>query len=158
MSDTETIKIYPDGTLASSCKLPDYPLEVEGAAGSIYSFQSKEKKMIICGGAHEKKHVTNRCYAFNPSTWSWVESKPMKKERSYHAMTTMADGSIMTCGGYDASYNPSNSCEKFDGNWEVVEPIPTPLAGHCLVSINATTIVSIGGNGDFMAFPLAVRE
>ena len=155
LSDTETIKIYPNGTLATgSCQLPDYPIKVRGAAGSIYSFQSKEKKMIICGGGWPyNTATTNGCNAFNPSTWSWVESKPMKKERIGHAMTTRTDGSIMTCGGLDASGNRLNSCETFDGNWEVVEPLPTPLYNHCLVSINPTTMVSIGGYGD-----LGVRE
>ena len=77
----------------------------------------------------------------------------MKEVRDYHAMTTRTDGSIMACGGRDATWNGMKSCKTFDGNWEVVEPLPTPLYNHCLVSTNATTMVSIGGYGD-----LGVRE
>ena len=147
LTDTETIRIYKNGTLSqSSCPLPDYPLNVFGAAGSIYSFQSKESKIIICGGGGYNSK-TNKCYKFNPSTWAWDEVKPMKNGRSHHVMTTMSDGTIMTCGGLNASgiLGTTKSCEKFNGNWERIAPLPKPLFGNCLVYFNATTTVSIGG-------------
>ena len=122
-------------------KLPDYPLKVRVAAASIYSFQSKESKIIICGGGYP---TTNKCFLFNPSTFNWEETKPMKTKRQYHSMATRHDGTIISCGGRDASYNRLKSCEKYDGNWEVIAPLPTPLDSSCMVSINGATFL-IGG-------------
>ena len=145
LNDTETIKIQQYATVSKgTCQLPDYPLKVWGATGSIYFLQSNESTIIICGGQINQMLYTNRCFAFNQSTWTWEQTNPMKFERYGHAITTKNDGTIITCGGY-SGFGQLKSCEKFDGNREWIAPLPTTLAYHCLVSINATTISSIGG-------------
>ena len=74
----------------------------------------------------------------------------MKMNRFYHAMTAI-DNSVVTCGGV-ADFDddiPLSTCEKFEnGLWRDMEPLPIPLAYHCLVTINDTTILSIGGSTD----------
>ena len=146
---TELIQTSQNGTLTPiSCQLPDYPLNVWGASGT---FSAQSNTNVICGGIEkEESKVTNKCFEFSITSLSWKEKNHMKMNRFYHAMTAI-DNSVVTCGGLDDSDDDIkfSSCEKFEnGVWRDMEPLPIPLAGHCLVTINDTTILSIGGSTD----------
>ena len=137
MSDTELIKIDKDGILTkSSCKLPDYPLKVSGAKGT---FLGRSESNIICGGGY---NLTNECYNFDVNEWKKMPS--MKIARYLPGMTS-TNGVIFVCGGLDAS-GYTSSCEKFEnGKWISLQSLPTKLTGHCMITINNETILSIGG-------------
>ena len=78
---------------------------------------------------------------------SWNEVNPLKIARRWHAITSIGQ-SLVTCGGRTASYQELSSCEILEngnGQWTTMKPLPTELGYHCMVEMDPSTIVSIGG-------------
>ena len=51
--------------------------------------------------------------------------------------------------GLDANLSVLSSTEVLTGNtWHSSTPLPTPLAGHCMVKINSSHVFIAGGIGD----------
>jgi hypothetical protein len=71
----------------------------------------------------------------------------MKSVRYAAAATQLQDGKLLVTGGYDGSAN-LNSAEKLtEEGWENNIPsLPFTNAGHCMITINSTTVMAIGGN------------
>lgn len=131
--EIEVLLIQSDGTItASNCQLP--PLEAHAAQG---------ERLLICGECPP----SNRCIQFDSDRWQWMETEKMKDERLRQAMTSVND-TFFVSGGLDASYKTLNSFEKFDQTWKSLTPLPTPLHGHCMISINRSEIVCIGGRDE----------
>ena len=137
-------------TTLTTCKLPDYPMTLNSAKGM---FLSESNATIICGGGnYQKKTATNKCYRFTTDSISWNEVSSLKIERYYHAIASVGT-KIVTCGGWNhlvdgAFPQELSSCEMLEsvnGQWKLVKPLPTKLAGHCMVTMDASTIVVIGG-------------
>ena len=137
LSDTEMIKIDGNGILWNEpCQMPDYPLKVDGAGGTQLN-----NDLVICGGYPS----TNECHKLDDSTLSWIEMSSMGVKRYIHGMTSIQDA-MFVCGGRDASYNSFKTCEKFEnGRWSYIQPLPTKLEDQCMLPINSTSILSIGG-------------
>ena len=138
LSDTEMIKIDGNGILWNEpCQMPDYPFKVYEAGGTQFN-----NNLVICGGRYPR---TNECHKLDDSTLSWIEMSSMGVNRYYHGMTSI-DRTIFVCGGGGASANELNSCEKFEnGRWSDIQPLPTKLYELCMLPINSTSILSIGG-------------
>ena len=116
--------------------MPDYPLKVYGAGGTQLN-----NDLVICGGWP----LTDKCYKLDDSTLSWIEMSSMGVKRIYHGMTSI-DGTIFVCGGVGDSPNKLKTCEKFEnGRWSDIQPLPTKLSSLCMLPINSTSILSIGG-------------
>ena len=148
MKDTELITIGKDGNLKTTptqCKLPDYPITLNSAKGTLLS---KSNATIICGGgSFQKRTATNKCYQFTTDSISWNEVSSLKIARYYHAIATVGSN-IVTCGGWTAYGQELSSCEMLasvNGQWTIMKPLPTKLAGHCMVAMDPSTIVVIGG-------------
>ena len=150
LNDTELIKIDSNGNIIATptnCKLPNYPLTLYGAKGT---FLSESNANMICGGGNShKKMATSKCHKFNADLMSWNEANPLKIGRRYHAITSIGQN-LVTCGGLSASgqYCCEISCEILEngnGQWTTMKPLPTALYGHCLVEMDPSTIVSLGG-------------
>ena len=132
------IKIDENGILWNEpCHMPYYPLKVYCAGGTQLNHD-----LVICGGWYP---TTDKCHKLDDSTLSWIEMSSMGVNRYYHGMTSI-DRTIFVCGGGGASANELNSCEKFEnGRWSDIQPLPTILSSLCMLSINSTSILSIGG-------------
>ena len=148
LNDTELIKIGSNGNIIATptkCKLPNYPLSLYGAKGI---FLSESNSNIICGGGnYDKKTATNKCHQFNSNSMSWNEVNPLKIARYYHAITSIGQ-SLVTCGGWTASKQELSSCEIMingNGQWTTMKPLPIKLAAHCMVEMDPSKIVSLGG-------------
>ena len=148
LNNSESIKITTNGNIIATpttCKLPDYPVALVDAKGT---FLSESNSYIICGGGkHRGDMVTNKCHQFNTDSMSWNEFSPLKIGRRYHAITSIGQ-SLVTCGGETAFGQRSSSCEILEngnGQWTTMKPLPTKLSSHCLVEMDHSTIVSLGG-------------
>jgi N-acetylneuraminic acid mutarotase len=72
----------------------------------------------------------------------------MKSERAWTAAAQLKDGKLLVTGGYDGSFSYFNSAEILtEEGWESIIPsLPvTTLYAHCMVTVNSTTVLAIGG-------------
>jgi len=145
LNDTKVMKIDHTGLFESKrCPYIAYPIAVVGAAGA---YLPESNTNIICGGYNNTGH-TNRCFQFNASYMSWDEVNSLNIPRSYHAMTTIGQN-VVTCGGWTSGWKTTSSCEKMtNGKWEMIQPLPTALSNHCMVTIDSSTILVLGGWDD----------
>ena len=150
LNNTELISVEKDRSIVTTptnCKLPDYPLTLQGAKGI---FLSESKTSMICGGGkYYRDTATNKCYRFQTSSLSWEEVSNLNIERRSHAITSIGE-TIVTCGGREPYHTEIASCEMMkghNGQWMMIQPLPIKLADHCMVTINPSTILVIGGDG-----------
>ena len=148
LNNTELIKIDSNGNIiatSTKCKLLDYPLTLTDAKGT---FLPELNSNVVCGGANYFKNtVTKKCHQFNTDSMEWNEFSPLKIARYFHAITSIGQ-SLVTCGGKTASDQGLSSCEILtngNGQWTAIKPLPTKLAGHCMVAMDSSTMVSLGG-------------
>ncbi len=71
----------------------------------------------------------------------------MKSIRSSAAAAQLQDGKLLVTGGDDGSYSSLNSVEMLtEKGWESNIPsLPVTIWGHCMVTVNSTTVMVIGG-------------
>jgi N-acetylneuraminic acid mutarotase len=71
----------------------------------------------------------------------------MNSERYYAAAAQLQDGKLFVTGGYDGSYSILKSAEMLtEEGWESTIPsLPVTIAFHCMVTVNSTTVMAIGG-------------
>ena len=77
----------------------------------------------------------------------WNEVNTLNISRRHHAITSIGQN-LVTCGGYTASGQRLSSCEILEnsnGQWTAMKPLLTALSSHCLVEMDPSTIVSLGG-------------
>ena len=77
----------------------------------------------------------------------WVSSASMNSIRSSAAAAQLPDGKLLVTGGQDASFFDLNSAEMLtEEGWESNIPsLPVTIAAHCMVTVNSTTVMVIGG-------------
>jgi hypothetical protein len=74
----------------------------------------------------------------------------MNSARDSAAAAQMKDGKLLVTGGYDDSGSDLNSAEMLtEEGWESNIPsLPVAIYGHCMVTVNSTTVMAIGGWGN----------
>ncbi len=74
----------------------------------------------------------------------------MSSPRAYAAAAQLQDGKLLVTGGYDGSYSDLNSSEILtEEGWENNIPsLPATIYIHCMIPINSTTVMTIGGDQD----------
>jgi len=154
-NDIELIKMehVSNGNIIAtptSCKLPDYPMKLALAKGT-YSPQSNTN--MICGGQGDDMayNTTNKCHQFDTDSMSWNEVNPLKIARQDHAITSIGQ-SLVTCGGTTVSdwsrHTTLRSCEILangNGQWTTMKPLHMNTESHCMVEMDPSTIISLGG-------------
>jgi hypothetical protein len=139
--DTDTCEVINLSSSASTCKNPpNFPAKVWGAIGGP-GFKGNP---IICGGFQNDVR-SNKCYSLENN--EWVSSASMNSVRMYAAATQLQDGKLLVTGGWDASLSDLNSAEMLtEEGWESNIPsLPVIINGHCMVTVNSTTVMVIGG-------------
>jgi hypothetical protein len=70
----------------------------------------------------------------------------MNSEKGYAAAAMLQDGKLLVTGGYDGT--SLNSAEMLtEEGWESNIPsLPVTINGHCMVTVNSTTVMVIGGD------------
>jgi hypothetical protein len=71
----------------------------------------------------------------------------MNSVRIYAAAAQLQDGKLLVTGGYDGSFSSLNSAEMLtEEGWESNMPsLPVTIYAHCMVTVNSTTVMVIGG-------------
>jgi hypothetical protein len=89
--------------------------------------------------------LSNRCYSFENN--AWASSPTMSSVRVYAAAAQLQDGKLLVTGGYDdLSHRHSSSEMLTEEGWESnIPPLPVTVYGHCMITVNSTTVMLIGG-------------
>ena len=145
ISLVETIRILEvkDEVKVETCSrtAPEYPLKGAAAAGATLI----NGDPLICGGLHSKdyrKDYTDKCYRLDKNQWQ--EAPQLPSARAYLAMTTTDQTTFISGGGYDV--NKLNEFHQLKGeSWHSLTPLPINVTSHCLVALNSTHLLNIGG-------------
>jgi hypothetical protein len=89
---------------------------------------------------------SNKCYSLENN--EWVSSASMNSVRVLAAAAQLQDGKLLVTGGFDGSdLFVLNSAEMLtEEGWESNIPfLPVTIGGHCMVTVNSTTVMVIGG-------------
>ncbi len=83
----------------------------------------------------------------------WVSTVSMNSPRKEAAAALLQNGKLLVTGGYIGSSGSLNSAEMLtEEGWESKIPsLPVTIAAHCMVTVNSTTVMVIGGgqNGSY---------
>jgi hypothetical protein len=138
---TDTCEVINLSSSASTCKNPpNFPANIYQAFGGL-GFKGNP---ILCGG-WQNGTMSNKCYSLENN--EWVSSASMNSVRVYAAAAQLQDGKLLVTGGGDASGSSLNSAEMLtEEGWESNIPsLPVTIFGHCMVTVNSTTLMVIGG-------------
>ena len=93
-----------------------------------------ENKPIIC--------IQCKCQAFQNRLWNFMTDPPECVSNSESATLTNSEGK----GVFFITGGDSNTSETFDGSvWKALQNLPERVSNQCIVKINSSTILSIGG-------------
>ncbi len=138
---TDTCEVINLASSASTCSNPpNLPATVYQAIGGL-GFKGKP---ILCGG-YQNGAVSNKCYSLENN--EWISSASMKSERFRAAAAQLQNGKLLVTGGLDGSGFSLNSAEMLtEEGWESNIPsLPVTISYHCMVTVNSTTVMAIGG-------------
>jgi N-acetylneuraminic acid mutarotase len=145
--DYNTCEVINLASSSSTCKNPpNLPAKVAGAIGGLV-FKGNP---IICGG-NQNDVKSSRCYSLENN--EWVSSASMNSVGAEAAAAQLQDGKLLVTGGFDGSGSHLNSAEMLtEEGWESNIPsLPFTIRAHCMVTVNSTTVMAIGGeqNGQY---------
>jgi hypothetical protein len=137
---TDTCEVINLASSASTCKNPpNFPARVYRAIGGL----GFKENPIICGGYQNRSH-SNKCYSLENN--EWVTSASMNSVRAYAAAAQLTDGKLLVTGGYDDSAFLNSAEMLTEEGWESNIPsLPVTIYAHCMVTVNSTTVMVIGG-------------
>jgi N-acetylneuraminic acid mutarotase len=129
--------------------LPDLPFGINFATGQLYN----RKLPIICGGYGSSYHC--ECHSLKDGAWQSMQSLNECRDALASAIFSNPnnndeDDILLITGGNDGS-KVLSTVESFDGNvWNqtMFADLPTTIEYHCLVKINNTMLLQIGGTID----------
>ena len=77
----------------------------------------------------------------------WVSSDGMNSVRYLAAAAQLLDGKLLVTGGRSKNGDLLNSAEILtEEGWESkIPPLPVTIVEHCMVTVNSTTVMVIGG-------------
>ncbi len=137
---TDTCEVINLASSASTCKNPpNFPARVYTAIGGL-GFKGMP---IICGG-YQNDVRSNKCFSLENN--KWVSSASMNSIRSSAAATQLKDGKLLVTGGIDDSVLLNSAEMLTEEGWESNIPsLPVNIYRHCMVTVNSTTVMAIGG-------------
>jgi len=139
--DIDTCEVINLALSASTCKNPpNFPAKLSHAIGGL----GFKENPIICGG-RQNSISSNKCYSLKNN--EWVSSSSMNSVRVLAVEAKMQDGKLLVTGGQDDSGSDLKSAEMLtEEGWESNIPsLPVTIAAHCMVTVNSTTVMAIGG-------------
>jgi hypothetical protein len=134
-----------------TCKsLAKLPLDVVAAKGNLYQGTTP----IICGGyTYSSVTATYHCECYSYKNGAWMPDLTLNTCRSDHSSMVLKNPSsqteediIFVSGG--SNPNSLSSVEAYDGkSWDQKRfaNMPAVVSHHCLVKINDSMLMSIGG-------------
>ena len=137
---TNNFEIIDLESSTSKCpQVSSYPSAIYGAMGGI----GMNKKPIICGGV-ASSYVSN-CYSLD-QTWQPLASLKTALAHAAAAPSPFKSHQIVISGGSTGS--SQNFVDVLnEKDWErLPASLPTALHAHCMVLMNSTTLMTIGGH------------
>ena len=155
---TNNIEIIDLGSSSTSCQdLANFPRSIEGPIGGL----KFNRNPIICGGYLEtfEQSEISECYTYEDGFWS--SSPSLTSPRAWAAATPSPfpkeAHSLFVTGGYHYPEGDMNTMEALSGGgWQELLPrLPVEIVDHCMVLVNSTTVMIIGGfqNGEYNYSP-----
>ncbi len=144
----EIINLDPANPDLVCDNLPEYPVGLAAATGQLFN----KKMPIICGGGKPNRWVDScDCYALQNQSWTKISSLNQCRRYPASALVSLEheEEVLMITGGEKEWATPLKSVESYDGtDWEQgqVSVLPRGVWEHCLVKINSTTLLLIGGS------------
>ncbi len=137
---TDTCEVINLASSASTCKYPPYfPAKVDRAIGGL-GFKGNP---FVCGG-FQNGFTSNKCYSLENN--EWVSSASMNSIRVDDAAAKLKDGKLLVTGGSDGSAYLKSAEMLTEVGWESNIPsLPVTIAAHCMLTVNSTTVMVIGG-------------
>ena len=128
---------------ANVCKnLANVPVKVQKASGILF-----DSKPMFCGG-DDGSDAKCDCFTYEQSQWVSVAAMPTCRYFSASAgLLNQEDhkSRFIIAGGIDGGGLFSN-VESYDGtSWHSLPNLPSAVQRHCMVAINETVLLSIGG-------------
>ncbi len=141
--NTDTCEVINLASSASTCKNPpNFPARVYAAIGGL-GFKGNP---LICGG-DQNGTVSNECFSLENN--EWVSSASMNSVRVLAAAAQLQDGKLLVSGGRDDSAYLNSAEMLTEEGWESNMPsLPVTIFDHCMVTVNSTTVMAIGGLHD----------
>jgi hypothetical protein len=138
--NTDTFEVINLASSASTCKNPpNFSATVKAAIGGL-RFKGNP---ILCGGFQNGVR-SNKCYSLENN--EWVASASMNSVRDAAAATQLKDGKLLVTGGFDGSYHLNSAEMLTEEGWKSNIPaLPVTIYGHCMVTVNSTTVIAISG-------------
>ena len=140
--DLKDIEVIDLKSSLNKCQLlPNFPIALNGAFGGL-GFRDNP---LICGGTNGLS-IYSECYSYEDKEWK--KADPMAKYRSLPAFDPNSDGTgnIFVTGGclFNMATNTSEVLTR--SGWQSLIPaMPIALCAPCMVAINSTTFMVIGG-------------
>jgi hypothetical protein len=128
----------------TTCRaLPNFPKEIWNSVGGL----GLEDQPLICGGFNGQ--YNNGCFSLEGN--KWISSTPLSSTR-INAVASMCpyqinSHKILVTGGFNKVDGFLDTSEVLtDNGWQPFHlTLPTATESHCVVSLNSTTIMLIGG-------------
>jgi hypothetical protein len=134
---SDTCEVINLESTTTTCKdPPNFPATVNVAIGGI----GFKENPIICSG-FQNTFYSNKCYSLENNEWASFPS--MNSARSFAAADQLQDRKLLVTGGLI-----SDTAEMLtEEGWESKIPsLPFIINFHCMVTVNSTTVMVIGGN------------
>ncbi len=129
--------------------LQDLPEGIQGATGQLF----QGNRPIMCGGVKAERYLDScDCFELKSGRWASIASLSECRQYAPSLELSLPNGNgeewLIIAGGTDTSSELKSSVEAFNGdNWslEKISPLPYSKSGHCMVRLNESTLLSIGG-------------
>jgi hypothetical protein len=123
--------------------LPDIPMGVQGASGVLFN----QSEPIYCGGSNGTNVCS--CYTLRENKWHFNTSLSVCRSFSASTFISSPTPKFVIAGGSKTNHGDQDIVELFDGkSWQMIESLPKAVGEHCMVAINDTVLLSIGGYND----------
>jgi hypothetical protein len=140
---TDTCEVVDLESPSTTCQNPPtFPAIFSKAIGG----QGSKARLVICGGIQNGIY-SKSCYTLENN--EWVSFDSMNSVRVNAAAAQLQDGTILVTGGYDEfDLNSAEVLTELGWNSTIIPSLPVTIAEHCLVTVNSTTVMAIGGSQD----------
>jgi hypothetical protein len=146
--NTNQFELIDLETPTSKCKVvPAYPLAVKAAMGGL----GTDEKPIICGGyASTSPNYRSECYTMD-SSWTALPSMKSPTAWGQFAPSPFANKThhLISSGGNSGTTRFIRTDVLTQQGWEGLTALPEAINQHCMLLVNSTTLITIGGyNGN----------
>ena len=135
-SGSGRIEIIKEDFKTKVCSnMPEYPLEIFNAAGSM----RKNGKLSLCGGYSGS--YRSECYTLENGKWT-KNSDNLQSPRNGHGSSNIGNKIFMTGGVYNGQYLASTEIIHPDGKITQGPNLPQGRSTHCQISYEQTIFIT----------------